>query len=109
MLAAVLAAAWRTYGERYLAFWSASWAAYAFTWPVFAASFLSGAGPSVALLASRNLEHVSELLKSMYERTSVAASVRVLGVHQSARHVARVNQSSEALTGAAASGHGRTV
>jgi homoserine kinase len=73
------------------------------------ASFLSGAGPSVALLVSRNLEHVSQLLKSMYERAGVAATVRVLGVHQSASHLAKVNQSSEALAGAAASGHGRTV
>jgi homoserine kinase len=62
-------------------------------------SFLSGAGPSVALLASRNLDRVSQLLKSMYERAGVAATVRVLAVHQS----------SESLTGAAASGHGRTV
>jgi homoserine kinase len=72
-------------------------------------SFLSGAGPSVALLASRNLERVSQLLKSTYERAGVAATVRVLGVHQSARDLAHVNQSSEALAGTAASGHGRTV
>jgi len=63
------------------------------------ASFLSGAGPSVALLASRNLERVSHMLKSMYERAGVAATVRVLGAHLS----------SEVLAGAAASGHGRTV
>jgi homoserine kinase len=62
------------------------------------ASFLSGAGPSVALLASRNLDRVSQLLKSMYERAGVAATVRVLGVHLS-----------EVMAGAAASGHGRTV
>ena len=72
-------------------------------------SFLSGAGPSVALLASRNLERVSQLLKSTYERAGVAATVRVLAVHQSARDLADVNQSSEALAGMAASGHGRTV
>jgi homoserine kinase len=63
------------------------------------ASFLSGAGPSVALLANRNLDRVSQMLKSMYERAGVAAVVRVLGVHLS----------SEVLAGAAASGHGRTV
>jgi len=63
------------------------------------ASFLSGAGPSVAVLAVRNLERVSQLLQSMYERAGVAATVRVLGVHLP----------SEALAGAAASGHGRTV
>jgi homoserine kinase len=63
------------------------------------ASFLSGAGPSVAVLATRNLDRVSQLLKSMYERAGVAATVRVLGVHLS----------SEALAGAAACGHGRTL
>jgi len=72
-------------------------------------SFLSGAGPSVALLASRNPERVSQLLKSMYERAGVAVTVRILGVHRSARHPATLNQSSEALAGTAASGHGRTV
>lgn len=73
------------------------------------ASFLSGAGPSVALLASRNLDRVSDLLKSMYERAGVAATVRVLGVHSSPGAAATVDPSSEALAGAAASGHGRTA
>jgi homoserine kinase len=73
------------------------------------ASFLSGAGPSVALLANRNLDRVSELLKSMYERAGVAVTVRVLGVHSSAEPSARADQPAEVLAGAAASGHGRTV
>ena len=72
-------------------------------------AFLSGAGPSVALLASGNADRVSQLLKSMYERAGVSATVRVLGVHRSVTDLANVNQSSEALAGAAASGHGRTV
>jgi homoserine kinase len=72
-------------------------------------SFLSGAGPSVAVLASRNLERVGQLLNSMYDHAGVAATVRVLGVHQPARDPANVNQSSEALAGTAASGRGRTV
>jgi homoserine kinase len=72
-------------------------------------AFLSGAGPSVALLASGNADRVSHLLKSMYERAGVSATVRVLGVHRSVTDLANVNQSSEALAGAAASGHGRTV
>ena len=63
------------------------------------ASFLSGAGPSVAVLATRNVDRVSQLVKSMYERAGVATTVRVLGVHLL----------SEALAGAAASGQGRTV
>ena len=73
------------------------------------ASFLSGAGPSVALLASRNLDRVSQLLKSMYERAGVAATVRVLTVHSSDGAAAVANHSSEVLAGAAPSGLGRTV
>jgi homoserine kinase len=73
------------------------------------ASFLSGAGPSVALLASRNLDRVSELLKSMYERAGVAATVRVLGVHSSAERSVKADLSAAVLAGAAASAHGRTV
>jgi homoserine kinase len=73
------------------------------------ASFLSGAGPSVALLASRNLDRVSELLKSMYERAGVAATVRVLGVHSSAERSVKADLSAGVVAGAAASAHGRTV
>ena len=73
------------------------------------ASFLSGAGPSVALLANRNLDRVSELLKSMYERAGVAATVRVLGVHSSPAAAATVDPSSEVLAGTAAAAHGRTA
>lgn len=73
------------------------------------ASFLSGAGPSVALLASRNLDRVSQLLKSLYERAGVAATVRVLAVHSSAEAPAAADHSPEILAGAAASGVGRTV
>jgi len=72
-------------------------------------SFLSGAGPSVALLATRNVARVGQLLESIYERAGVAVTVRVLAVHQSAGHHRRVSQSSEVLAGVAASGHGRTV
>lgn len=61
-------------------------------------SFLSGAGPSVALLAHRNVARVEQLLKSMYERAGVAATVRALDVHQSS--AAAVD---------AASVHGRTA
>ena len=44
-------------------------------------AFLSGAGPSVALLARRNVARVERLLTSMYERAGVAATVRTLAVH----------------------------
>ena len=62
-------------------------------------AFLSGAGPSIALLAHRNVARVERLLSSMYERAGVAATVRVLRVHQS----------SETMADAVAPAHGRTV
>jgi homoserine kinase len=45
-------------------------------------SFLSGAGPSVALLARRNVTRVERLLTSMYERAGVAVTVRTLAAHE---------------------------
>ncbi len=45
-------------------------------------SFLSGAGPSVALLARRDAARLEQLLKSTYERAGVAVTVRTLDVHQ---------------------------
>jgi len=62
-------------------------------------AFLSGAGPSIALLTRRETVRVAQLLTSMYERAGLAATVRILGVHHS----------EEALTDAAASAQGRTV
>jgi homoserine kinase len=63
-------------------------------------AFLSGAGPSIALLAHRNVVRVERLLSSMYERAGIAATVRVLRAHQP----------SEAMVAdAVASAHGRTV
>jgi homoserine kinase len=46
-------------------------------------AFLSGAGPSIALLARGKTARVERLLASMYERAGVSATVRVLRVHQS--------------------------
>jgi homoserine kinase len=45
-------------------------------------AFLSGAGPTVAVLASRNLPHVERLLESTCERAGVPVRVRTLHVHQ---------------------------
>ena len=45
-------------------------------------AFLSGAGPSVALLARRNVARVERLLTSMYERAGVEAAIRTLAVHE---------------------------
>jgi homoserine kinase len=43
-------------------------------------AFLSGAGPSIALLARGDATHVARRLSSMYERAGVDATVRTLGV-----------------------------
>lgn len=50
--------------------------------PEMLGSFLSGAGPSVAVLARRDCARLEQLLKSTYERAGVAATVRTLDVHQ---------------------------
>jgi homoserine kinase len=61
-------------------------------------AFLSGAGPSVAFIVRRDFARIEQLLRSMYERAGCLATIRTLGVHQSA-----------AMTGAAASVHGRSA
>ena len=45
-------------------------------------AFLSGAGPSVALLARRDAARVAQLLTSLYARGGVEATIRTLSVHQ---------------------------
>jgi homoserine kinase len=60
---------------------------------------LSGAGPSVAVLARRDFARVERLLQSTCEAAGSPVTVRTLAVHQSA------NVMGEAL----ASAHGRTV
>jgi homoserine kinase len=45
-------------------------------------AFLSGAGPSVAVLACRNLPRVERLLETTCERAGVPVTVRTLSVHQ---------------------------
>jgi homoserine kinase len=47
-------------------------------------AFLSGAGPSVALLVRRDVERVAQLLSSLYARAGVDATIRTLNVHQAA-------------------------
>lgn len=61
--------------------------------------FLSGAGPSIAVLARRNVARVEQLLKSMYEAAGCEAVIRPLDVHHS----------SKAVADAGASAHGRSV
>lgn len=48
------------------------------------AAFLSGAGPSVALVACRSWTRLEQMLAGMYERSGCAATVRTLDVHQAA-------------------------
>jgi homoserine kinase len=67
--------------------------------PEILGTFLSGAGPSVAVLARREFGRIEQLLKSTYERAGCPATVRTLGVHQS----------SEAVPETLASAHGRTL
>jgi len=50
--------------------------------PEILASFLSGAGPSVALVARRDFGRLEQLLVSKYERAACPVTVRTLGVHQ---------------------------
>lgn len=67
--------------------------------PEILGSFLSGAGPSVAVLARRDFDRLERLLHSIYERANCPVTVRTLSVHQS----------SEATREAVASAQGRTV
>jgi homoserine kinase len=50
--------------------------------PEILAAFLSGAGPSVALVARRDFPRLERLLASIYERAGSPAIVRTLDVHQ---------------------------
>lgn len=50
--------------------------------PAVLGAFLSGAGPSVAVLARQDVERVAQLLTSMYERAGVQATVRTLRAEQ---------------------------
>ncbi|MGH9254439.1 MAG: homoserine kinase [Vicinamibacterales bacterium] len=51
--------------------------------PEILGSFLSGAGPSVALVARRDFSRLEQLLTSIYERANCPVTVRTLGVHES--------------------------
>jgi len=50
--------------------------------PAVLGAFLSGAGPSVAVLARQDVDRVAQMLASMYERAGVEATVRTLRAHQ---------------------------
>ena len=50
--------------------------------PEILGAFLSGAGPSVAVVARRDFARLEDLLRSMAERAGAPATVRTLSVHQ---------------------------
>jgi homoserine kinase len=60
-------------------------------------AFLSGAGPSVAILARREFARIEQMLAAMYARAGCEVTIRTLSVH----HM-------QAMAGTG-SGHGRTV
>lgn len=61
-------------------------------------AFLSGAGPSIALLVRLDVARIARLLETMYERAGIAATVRTLSVHQI-----------DHMPAAMAAAHGRTA
>lgn len=75
-------------------------------------AFLSGAGPSVALLARRDTPRVERLLSALYERAGVAATVRTLAVHEGPSQAPPTESAGRAgppCADAVASTAGRTV
>lgn len=60
--------------------------------------FLSGAGPSIAVVAERETAPVEQRLSSMYDRAGIPVTVRTLAVHQG-----------QDMSDAVASAHGRTT
>jgi homoserine kinase len=52
--------------------------------PEILAAFLSGAGPSVAIIGRRDFSRLERLLASLYERACSAVTVRTLQIHQDA-------------------------
>jgi homoserine kinase len=77
--------------------------------PAVLGAFLSGAGPSIAVLASGDEARIARVLASLYERADLAATVRSLAVHEGSSR-ARVEAAPEEHgADAVASARGRTV
>jgi homoserine kinase len=74
--------------------------------------FLSGAGPSIAVMARGEFTRLEQRLSSMYDRAGVPAVVRTLAVHQG-EPLPRSGSPRVGVTGhisdAVASAHGRTT
>ena len=63
--------------------------------PAVLGTFLSGAGPSIAMLARRDTSHVEQLLAALYERAAVTVTVRTLGVWQRTKTFADAGASAQ--------------
>ena len=73
-------------------------------------AFLSGAGPSIALIARRgHAQRVEQVLASTYARAGIEARVRTLNVHEESEVVADAGLRQGYGGQAAASAQGRTV
>ena len=72
--------------------------------------FLSGAGPSIAVLAQRDFARIAQRLSSMYEAAGMTAVVRTLAVHQTPSRTAAVRPGEGGqMARVEASAHGRTT
>lgn len=72
--------------------------------------FLSGAGPSIAVMAQAEFARIERRLLSMYEAAGMAAAVRTLAVHHTpSRPVALPPGEGGQMAHAEASAHGRTI
>jgi homoserine kinase len=72
-------------------------------------AFLSGAGPSIALLVRENAERVEQLLASMYSRAGIEVRVRTLSVHRESEVMAEARLRQGCGGPAETSVQGRTV
>jgi homoserine kinase len=73
-------------------------------------AFLSGAGPSVAMLARDGAaDRVAGLLRHVYERAGVPATVRVLRVHEGTGDRRAASQERNAMKESVATMPGRTA
>ena len=72
-------------------------------------AFLSGAGPSIALLARENTEHVERVLAALYARDGIEVRVRTLRVHQESEVMADARLAQGYGGRAETSAQGRTV
>jgi homoserine kinase len=71
--------------------------------------FLSGAGPSIAIMAHRDFARIEQYLSAMYEHAGVAAAVRTIAVHHLSSRAGSPRVVQAHMAHAEASAHGRTI